>query len=911
MIAARRAKLRTMRIRLKRQRLIQEMAQSRATQSTWARQLGVSESYLSRLLNGNRNFPGPAMRRQMLKRLGLSFEDLFEVVDERMEPFMTGRPADSEAPGGYQTREAEPVMSHLRHDFLHGLRILIRKPRGSLATILTLALGIGAATSMFSLVFGILLRPLPIADPGRVVRVIETRQVQPFAVSVPNFRDWREMGQAFQAMAAHSGGTANLIIDGVPSRVPIRQVTSDYFRALGIEPLLGRSFRAEEESTGSDPVVLLAEAEWETRFARDSEVLGKHLRINKQEYEIIGVLPDYRIPHFVFPLALDIPSLDRRGRRTVQVVGRLRPEINLERAQQSMELLAAQLAEEYPANNAAWRVRVDPLTEVLLGEAKAPLYLLMGAVAILLLIGCANVAGLNLLRSVQRSRELAIRSALGASRRRLLQQLVAEHLVQGLVGGTVGLIGARLTVSMVGSFFAGFLPRTSEVRLSFEVVFFAIGVSILAGLLSGLLPALTSSHIPAGEMLANSGRSISAGVPRRRLQSAFVVTEMALAIILLVGAGLFLRSLASLLDVDLGLEPNNVTTFRLTFPGDRYREAFQIQTALQVLEKQLESVPGVLEAELVTHLPFSGQNMSSSFQIRGREQQEGANQPNAGFRIVSPGYFSLLGIPVLEGRAFASTDQVNSIRVALINQRAAATYFPDVDPIGQSISFENDQNDQPIWSEVVGVVGDVRHFGPAADAILEIYQSSLQADDGWAWIGRTVGIVVKRRASISERQIRDAVAVADPLLPLFALREMESRLDDTTYEPRLRAILLGSFGGLALFLAAVGVYSLMSFRVQSQQREFRIRIAIGARSIDVVRMILGKALWLICIGVTLGLLGAFLLSSLISTFLFQVDPVDGFSFLISVALISAVALLAALIPASRAARFEHLAFWSE
>jgi putative ABC transport system permease protein len=775
--------------------------------------------------------------------------------------------------------------------------MLLKKPGFTTVVLITLALGIGANTAIFSVVNGVLIQPLPFKKPDRLVAVREINPKfsnEPIGASFPNFKDWEEQNQVFEHIAAYSGQVLTLIGEDEPLRVSAQNVSSAFFAMLGAEPILGRAFLPEEEKTGQRKVVVLSHGFWQRRFGGDPAVLDRTLTLDGSAYTVVGVMPAgfrfLRDADLWTPLNVPATLQQIRGARFLQVVARLKPGMSLEQARAGMGTLAQQLESEYSQSNSGWGVSLVTLQDKLVGNVKLGLLVLLGAVGFVLLIACANVANLLLTRGTTRQKEIAIRVALGAGRRRVIQQLLTESTLLALLGGGLGLLLALWGIDALRALSPSNLPRIEEIRIDRSVLAFALTVSLLTGLLFGLAPARQATRVDLQEALKEGGGS-SAG-RRKLLRGLLVVSEIALSLILLVGAGLLGRSLLALLSVDPGFRTENLMTMELSLPQYKYRQEQQQTEFFQQLLERAESLPGVRAVALTTILPLSGNESKNSFTIEGRDS-DGKNW--ARLQTISPDYFRTMSIPLLNGRPFSTHDaKAGAPDVVIINEIMAQRFWPDQDPVGKRILFGDS------GSTIVGVVGNIRHTGLGAEHEPEMY----------------LPVESSRTMVLVARADSEAIALAAPLRalvhsidkdqPVENVRTMEEVVSRSVAQPRFLAILLSVFATLALALAAVGVYGVMAFSVAQRTREMGIRMALGAQPRDILRLVLGQGMVLAIIGVAAGLLGSFAITRLMSSLLYRVSATDPITFIVISLLLTGVALGASFMPARRALKVDPM-----
>ncbi|MGZ8843274.1 MAG: ABC transporter permease [Pyrinomonadaceae bacterium] len=798
-------------------------------------------------------------------------------------------------------------MSNILKDIRYGIRSLARHPGFTAIALITLALGIGANTAIFSVVNTVLLRPLPFDDPESIVWLWDTQPQLPTAPSsLPDFLDWKEQNRSFEHLAAFQSGNMFLDAGDGTTDTPVGLVTPDLFSVFHVSPILGRTFTNEETLPGRFRVAVLSHSMWQNRFGSDPNVSGRTIQLNGAAYTIIGVMPaGFSYPNRAElwrPLPIDPAKLDR-GPHYLRVVGRLKPGVALAQAQADMSTLAARLAQQYPETIAGHGIKLARLTDVVVGDVSLALYVLLGAVGFVLLIACANLANLMLARVGARQKEIAVRTALGASRMRIVRQLLIESIMLAIGGGVVGLLLAIWAVSWVVSLGADTIPRVHEISVDPRVAGFTLLVSVVTGLLFGLAPAMQVSRPDLTDALKESGRS-TAGLRRNRLRSTLVVIEVALSLVLLVGAGLMIRSFAKLNEVDPGFKPAQVLTLGVTLLRTRYPEDEQVaQMYSQILERAA-TTPGVLSAGAIQDLPLSGSNTNDSFTIEGRPPVAKEAEPLTEYRVVTPRYFESMGIPLLSGRDFAHTDTRQSPNVVVINDVFARRHFAGENPIGHRLKLEGQERDPLL---IVGVVGDVRDLGLDEQPTPEAYVPFLQ-DPLSTTYSRSMSIVARTKSNPGAMagSLRAALTSVDKSLPVYALKPMTEYLRDSLARRRFNLILLTVFSGVALALAAVGIYGVISYGVTQRTHEMGIRMALGAKPRDVLKLVVRQAMVLALAGVGIGLLASFALTRLMKGLLFSVSVTDPMTFVAIAVLMTLIALLACLIPARRATKVDPL-----
>jgi putative ABC transport system permease protein len=801
-------------------------------------------------------------------------------------------------------------MRTLLQDARYALRTLAKSPGFTLVAVAALALGIGANTAIFSVVKAVLLSPLPYPGPESLVWV---REVNPGAdildepASAPNYNDWRTQARSFEGLAAYADTALTLTGEGVePERVPAALVSANFFEVLGAAPALGRGFTAEEETAGKNRVVVLSHGLWQRRFGARPEALGQTLTVGGNPYTVVGVAPPgFKTPVMEKPAQLWTPlvfNLAQSARRSdyLDVVGRLKPGATLGQARAELSGIAARLAQEYPATNAGWDVKVVPLHERVVGDVRPALWILMGVVGFLLLISCANVANLQLARAAARRQEIAVRTALGAGRGRIVRQFLTESVLLALGGGALGLLLAMWGVELLVALSPGNIPRLDEVGLDARVLAFTCGVSLATGVVFGLLPALSASKADLGESLKEGGsRGATTGRGTRRLRSSLVVAEVAIAVVLLAGAGLMIRSFIRVQGVDPGFRPDRILALDLSLPRAKYQGEAQIAAFYEQLTARAAALPGVERAALVDALPLEGGNVLS-FVIEGRPELPPEKVQDAKFNTATPDYFDLMGIGHVRGERMSERHREGAPDVGLINETMARKFWPNEDPVGKRINTGNPASNP--WITVIGVVRDTRSSGLEKEPYPQVYLPALQfRQRAMTFVARTsadpAGVVPA---------VRRELAALDKELPLYNVRTMEQVLADSISRRRFQMILTAAFAGVGLLLAAVGIYGVISYSVAQRTHELGVRVALGARAGDILRLVVGQGLGLALAGVGVGLALALGLTRVLASMLYGVSATDPLTFAFVALALLGVALLACLVPARRATKVDPM-----
>jgi len=788
------------------------------------------------------------------------------------------------------------------------LRSLLRSPGFTAAAVLTLAIGIGATSAVFSVIDAVLLRPLPYERPEELVQVVESIPplgIDRFGVSPGEFLAWRERGAVFERLAAVEYRSANLTGDGEPEAVPLARLSADYFPMLGIVPARGRAFGADEEAPGREAAVVLGHGLWMRRYGGDPGIVGRSVRVDGRPHTVVGILSEgTRLPQdteLAVPLALPAALRDERGHHFLDVVGRLRAGVDIARAGAVMDALAASIWADRPVGGLVHEVRLIPLQEERVGGSRPALGMLLGAVGVVLLIACANVAGLMLSRAAARERDLAVRAALGAGRGRLVAFRIAEGLVLAVFGGVLGVLFALWGVDLLPRLLPGGLAQVDRIGIDGAVLAFAAAVVLATGVAVGLAPALHDRR-SAPLAILHAGGALTAGAGRQRLRSILVCAEIALTIVLLVGAALLLRSFLSLRALDPGFTAAGRVVADLALPEAGYTDAARRTAFYDDLLERVAALPGVEAAGLVNVLPLSGSNTSSNYTIEGDPSSGQPDRPHADRRSASAGYFRAAGMRLTRGRPFGERDTASAQPVAIVNQAFAARRFAGGDAIGRRLRLgSGDLNASP-WMEIVGVVADVRHQALDAAPREEMYLPHAQA------ASETMTLVVSARGDPAPlgAALRAQVRALDADLPLASIRPMEEVVASSLAPRRAAMTLVGAFAAIAVLLAAVGLYGLVSYSVAQRTREIGLRMALGARASDVLRLVLGQGIRLVAAGVGAGLLAAFMAARLMRGLLFGVGAADPWTYVWVVVLLAAVAALASALPARRAARVDPM-----
>ncbi|HSB12388.1 MAG TPA: ABC transporter permease [Blastocatellia bacterium] len=813
-------------------------------------------------------------------------------------------------------------MDTFLHDLRSGLRMLSRTPGFTLAAVITLALGIAANTAIFSVVNGVLLKSLPFPESDRLVAISGSSRDGPVtAVSYPDYLDLRARQTTFENLAARMPAGGVLTGEGEPQRVIGRYVTASFFATLGVRPHIGRFFEEEEDKPGADPVMVLSYGLWRSYFGGDPNRIGKSVRFNGESWTVIGVMPagldfygqtnlnnDFFIP--LGRLTTQEYMHDRHSHsHFLFVTGRMKLGVAIEKARSEMKAIAAQLQEQYPESNTGNSVELTPLLDDYVGDSRPALLVISAAVVLVLLIACANVANLLLARAVSRQKEIAVRMALGAGRWRVVRQLVTEAVLLAAVGGMLGLLMAAWGVELLLKLNPDGLPRSEDIAVDPRVLGFTLLVTMLTGLAFGLAPALQTSKVDLSDALKGGGRQASSSASAARLRGGLVIGEIALSLVLLVAAGLLLKSFRQLMLVDPGFDPNNVLTLRLRLPDAEYREPEKPVEFLKEVTRRVSNLPGVLHVSVATGFPL-GRGGDNSYWIEGQpEPQESEDWPSAVSQSVSESYHRALGIGLLAGRYFTELDRADSPPVVIVDEAFVRKHFPDGSiegVLGKRLRFGG--KGEP-WREIVGVVRHVRQAGLEEEGRPGICRPWLQINPKWlADLTRAMDLIVKTGGEPESfvAGIKREVQTVDPDEPLGNVRTLESLLSESTAPRRFSLWLVSVFAGVALVLGAIGLYGVMSFVVAQRTREIGIRVALGAQSIDVLRLVIRQGMLLSLIGVLVGLAASLVLTRLMSSLLFGVSAVDPVIFSAVSVVLTGVALAACFVPARRATRVDAM-----
>ncbi len=814
-------------------------------------------------------------------------------------------------------------MEKLIQDLRYGVRVLKKKPGFTTIAILTLSLGIGVNTAIFSVINSILLRPLPYEDPEGLVQLWEVSPQQrgtnnTFSFSLPNFVDWREQNQSFEHIAAYMNRSLNYTGGEQPERLQGVLVSPSFFPLLKVQPFIGRAFSPDEEQPGKHTVAIISYGLWQQRFAADPNISEKKLLLNGVPFTIVGVLPErFQFPDtqgkrapaagvgqtvdLLLPLAFDPKDLGERGSHFLQVLARLKPGITTEQAQTEMSLIASSLEQQYPESSKDWTARVVPLHEQVVGEARPMLLLLLAAVGLVLLIACANIANLLLVRASTRHKEMAVRMALGASRNRLIRQLLIESLLLASLGGAAGLLLAFWGSDAIVAFSLSELPRAHEITIDNRTLLFAIGLTVFTGILFGLVPAFQASSVDLNDSLKDNSKSATAGFQRNRFRSLLVVSEIALSLVLLIGAGLLVKSFIRLARVNPGFNTDNLLTVNITLPFAKYPELEKRTAFFEQLTEKLQAIPGVQAVGATSNLPLSGGNNHLTFIIEGRQAALLSDEPAADWRAISPDYFNVMGIRLMNGRAFSASDRKGTSEVIIINEVMAKRYWPGESALGKRIMIYDSGEPRP-WREIVGIVSNIHHFNLKDEPNPEMYVPHLQRPQSSLTL---VSHLTTNQQSVIPA-IREAVLALDKDQPVYNIRMMNQLVSESLATSKATMLLVGIFAVIALLLAAIGIYGVMAYVVAQRTNEIGIRLALGARSGDVLKMVVKQGMTTALVGIGFGLAAAVAVTRLMEKLLYNVNGTDPLVFVAVSLILTGVALVACLVPARRASKVDPM-----
>jgi len=797
-------------------------------------------------------------------------------------------------------------MESLLRDIRYGFRSLLKHPGFAAIAVLTLALGIGANTAIFSVVDVVLLRPLPYPEPDRLVALRDSNLTkQPDSQVAPgHFVEWQKQTTVFSTLEAYRTVSYNLTGDGIPERLLAGRVSVGMFKMLGVQPITGRDFLTDEDQTGREKVVLIGEGLWQRRFGGDSRVVGKAIKLSGESFTVVGVmpasfrLPDQRERELWTPLALNDSEKTLHHAHYIDAIGRLKNDASVDQARAELNAIATRLAEQHPQANSGWNVKVTPLLDFVVGDVKTILWVLFSAVGLVLLIACANVMNLLLARAVTRQREIAIRAALGAGRMRIVRQLVTESAMLALIGGLIAWPLASLGLKALLALTPQDLPRIASARIDNRALLFTLGITLLTGIIFGLAPAIDSFKLDPNSSLKDSGSEGNRSVFQRRLGNLLIITEVAIALVLLVGGALLLRTVLRLRSVDPGFNYQNALAVTLQLSEKKYSEDLKVNAFSQRLLEQTSTLPGVEAAGIARILPII-HDLPTGLYIEGRPREPDNQLPQTNYSSVSPDYFKAMGISLLAGRTFNERDVLNAPRVVIISENFAKRFFPNESPIGRRI---NVTTGPPVFREIVGVVGDVKQNGLNRETLPHAYDPFAQAPSQFM----TMVVRTSSDPNSLVPAIRKTVFQIDNELPLQSVRTLDRVITNSISRQRFTSAVLAVFAGVALLLAVAGLYGVISYAVSQRRRELGIRMALGARAPDVLRLVLKQGMTFVFVGELLGLLSAYALTRLLRGLLFGVTPTDVPTFGTIILLLSAVGFLACYIPARSAAEVDPL-----
>ena len=798
------------------------------------------------------------------------------------------------------------------NDLRYALRMLLKTPAFTVIAAVTLALGIGANSAIFSVVDTVLLRPLPFKNPGELVMIYGTSAQEPESrqtVSFPNFYDWRDQSQSFTSMAAYTGAGTVLNSGGEAQEIEGVAVAGDIFTTLGVAPMLGRGFTPEETKVSGPRVVVLSHGLWQRAFASDKNIVGRDITMSGRSHTVIGVMP----PGWKFPVNVEsseyisaleplvAPNVTQRGSSFLRIVGRMKPGVTMQRAEAELRTIANRLAQQYPDANTGRSVALVPMLEDIVGDVRPALLILLGAVALVLLIACANVANLLLARAAARSREIGIRTALGASRTLIIRQLLAESFLLALIGGAGGLLLAWWGVDLLRAFGPRDVPRLTEIHINVAVCAFTSVLAVVSTLVFGLVPALQVSRPNVTDALQQGAKGSTGGAHSQRVRAALVVSQVALSLLLLAGAGLLIKSFLNLRGTNLGFDPNRLFVLDQVIPRTKYSEPDPQRRFFEQLLPKLAALPGVESVAGANPFPLSGNDNARSFRMARDPERGPGTHPDASHVVVFPRYFHTMKVPLRAGRDFDGRDVAGAQRVAIVNEAFVRRHLPSVNPIGEQILLDAPGGAEAL--EIVGVVGDAKQTAIGIETIPEMYQPFQQVPNRRVWLAF-------RAASANpaglQTAVRRIVHEMDADVYVGNMEPMSAFVGQQLAQPRFNMMLLGVFAGVAMILAAIGIYGVIAYSVAQRTREIGIRMALGAQKTDMLAMILRQSLTLVVIGLTIGLIASFAGTRLLKSLLFGVGAADIVTYAFVVAVLGGAAFLASWIPARRAMRVDPM-----
>jgi putative ABC transport system permease protein len=805
-------------------------------------------------------------------------------------------------------------MERLWQDLRYAMRMLVKNPGFTLVAVIALALGIGASTAIFSVVNAVLLRSLPYQHADRLVSVWEynrQRNRHQNVASPANFLDWQEQNGVFEDMACFADTNTNLIGDGEPEQITGQLATPNIFDVLGTQAILGRTFLPEDGKPNQPNTVVISYGLWQRRFGGDPTIINRTLLLNRTETTVIGVLPA-NFKWFIkkgslvgkpaelwMPMVLGAENRVRRG-RYISVVARLKADITLAQAQSEMNVIGTRLEEQYNDFNANWGIELIPLREQLTGDIKPALLILLGAVAFVLLIACANVANLLLSRAAGRQKEIAVRAALGAARWRIVRQLLTESLLLAVLGGMLGLVLALWGTDVLVALSPPEMLDLRDVSINAPVLLFSLAISLLTGVIFGLVPAFEASRLNLNESLKEGGKNVGGNTRSNRLRSAFVVAEVALSLVLLVGAGLLIQSFTRLQNVNPGFNAQNVLTMNILLPRAKYDNDRKRIDFFKQAVADLQTLPGVQSAGAVSFIPFAGPGAGTRFEIEGLPKPVVGQEPNTSVMVTDANYFETMKIPLRQGRFYNEQEATEMRHVVLINEALARRYFPNENPLGKRITIS--MKDENLPTEIIGIVGDSKHKSLDGETEPTVYWPHPEL----AYSAMTLVVRTETNAASFAPAARNVIRTLDGEQPIAEVRTMESLLASSMARTRFNTLLLTLFAAVAMILASIGIYGVMSYTVTQRTHEIGIRMALGAQTSDVLKFIVGQGMLLASIGLGIGLLAAFGLTRLMKTLLFEVSATDPLTFLMMSLILTGVALVACLLPARRATKTDPM-----
>jgi putative ABC transport system permease protein len=833
---------------------------------------------------------------------GLAEADVLTRELKRVERRVAHEPI---VPGNERTN----LLGDLGQDLRYGVRMLAKNPGFTIVAVLALALGIGANSAIFSVVNTVLLRPLPYKNPDSLVMVWDDNTHQGFPKDTPspaNFLDWRQQNTVFTGMAAMVERSFNLTGVGEPDRIDGRRVSANLFSLLGVEPQIGRAFTPDEDKPGSH-VVILSYGLWQKRFGGDPSVIGRAINLNAESYTVVGVMPaKFQFPtpqdQLWAPIAFPADEAANRGGHYLQVIARLKPAVSMQQARAEMVTIVARLEKQYPEENTGTGIVLSPLHEEVVGKIKPALLILLGAVGFVLLIACANVANLLLARAAARQKEISLRLALGASRSRLIRQLLTESVLLAGIGGACGLLVSAGGIQVLKQFIPDTISHVQAIDIDGKVLLFTLLISLATGLIFGIAPATQASNFNLNETLKEGGRDSGASVRGNRIRGLLVIAEVAVSFLLLIGAGLLINSFVHLRTLDPGFRTDHLLTAKVELPELKYPDKAHRTPFYNELVRQLSALPGVQSAAVAGNLPFTYDGDSMYIGVEGVPDPPPGHRPDVVLRVVGPGYFNTMGIKIVQGRDFNEHDAGDSVAAVVISEKTARYYWPGQNPIGKRLKPGSTTSDNP-WRQVIGVVTDVRQNDFVAQPKMQMYMTYQQ-------ISSFAPNAVVLRTSVDPNSlasaVRNAVWAIDKDQPVSNLRSMDEIVSAAVARQRFSMLLLGVFAGLALVLAAVGIYGVMSYSIAQRTREIGIRMALGAQRRDMLKMAVWQGLRLVLAGLTIGLAAAFVLTRVMATLLFGISATDPFTFFAISVVLLAVAALASYIPALRATKVDPM-----